>query len=169
LNGGITFSPDGNFLAGYDTLFYLCDGGCDIESTLYIWNTDVQTDYLFGCPTFCYGRYGIGDVEFTPDSQTLLWNQFDFPGGEIERGAYYWNAVDLIPVTQDDSDKGGDVPPGLESHFRERTGPFAGDTRSIDFSPDGAWLIAFSDDNLTTLWDVETGKQNTSLPPGMKV
>jgi WD40 repeat protein len=57
----------------------------------------------------------------------------------------------------------------LDTHFQARTGPFAGDIREIDFSPDGDWLVALNDDNLTTLWNVETGKQHTFLPENARI
>jgi len=170
LNGGANFSPDGRFLAGFDTLFYTCPGACDPGSSLHVWTADEQATLLCGYYD-CHGRYGIGDFEFTPDSKTLLWSAFDFPGGEIERGQYYWQAVDLIPdEIESYGENTADIPSGLEQHFRDRTGPFAGDIDSISFSPDGSTLVARNrEQKRGSLWDVESGMEILSLPEGNRI
>ena len=171
LNGGATFSPDGHFLAGYDTSYYTCQGGCDIASSLFVWTADRQAEAF--CSYYnCHGRYGIGGFAFTPDSKALLWSMFDFSGGDIQNGEYFWNAVDLVPT--DDEENTGEstavIPPGLESHFQDRTGPFAGDINSIWFSPDGLRLVARNrEQSLDTVWDVETGTEILALPQGVRI
>lgn len=170
MNGGATFSPDGNFLAGYTTVAYTCQGGCDTASTLFAWSIDNPAEPL--CSFYnCYGRYGLGDFAFTPDSKTLLLSRFDFYG-HIETGEYYWAAVDLVPIY--DAENTGEttavIPLGLQAHFQNRTGPFAGDITSIWFSPDGSQLVGHNrDQSLTTLWDVETGTEILALPQDTRI
>jgi WD40 repeat protein len=159
LNGGAIFSPDGAFLGGYTAT---CQGGCDTASTLFAWSIDNPAEPL--CSFYnCYGRYGIGDFAFTPDSKILFWNIYDY----VMRGdpyEYFWR-IEYLSSEADDG-----VTDGLMNHFQGQTGPFAGDITSIWFSPDGSQLVAYNrEQNLTSLWDVETGTEILVLPQDIRI
>lgn len=162
LNGGATFSPDGNFLAGYTTLYYTCQGGCDTASSLFVWSIDSPSE-PFCSYSNCHGRYGIGGFAFTPDSKILFWNVYDY-GMFGDPYEYFWQVEYLS------SDTDGSVSADLMSHFQDRTGPFAGDINSIWFSPDGLRLVARNrEQSLDTVWDVETGTEILALPQGVRI
>jgi WD40 repeat protein len=160
LNGGACFSPDGRYLAGYDTLFYTCDG-CDEASMLFAWDIESEDQDWLGCQIDCMARNGIGGMAFTPDSKHLLWSVFEYSGDQW--GSYHWENLDLT-AHENGSDVFADIPGALGEHFINGTGPFVSMVASISFSPDGT-LIHSHDrrDNRDSLWDVETGAEKLLL------
>ncbi|MBZ0290831.1 MAG: WD40 repeat domain-containing protein, partial [Anaerolineae bacterium] len=162
------FSPDDQFMAGTDSS-YIPGGACcgEARSNLLIWSVDGESsDLPCRYAEECYARYGIGDTEFSPDSQILFWNIFDFPGTEVQKAQYYWWAINLVPNDEDATP----IPDGLREHSSHRTGPFAGEINAIQFSPDGSVLYAHNDKTDSgSLWDVATGDLKLSLLAGTRV
>ena len=159
INYGAAFSPDGN---------YIVAGSWD--STVRIWDaqTGEQVRQFVGDTT------NVHDTVYSPDGSHLLTAGYDGvrlwdvqTGDEIRRfgefvGVYRatfspdGNYVLTSGSSGDGTARLWETSTG--QMFREYpTAP--GDTGSVDFSPDGKYVIADGGDSSLRLWDMKTGKE----------
>ena len=163
------FSPDGHYIAGKNSLSQTIQRPAEGYSELQIWElNNSSSSEPRCCAEDLSGRYGIGDIAFSPDSLILLWSigEPDFANGGygIE---IFWRIEYLPSILSDDSDLGvltKITSNNVDRIFLASEAPFTPDVRDIEFSADGKWLATVGE--YSKIWDVKTAEIHATLPEG---
>jgi hypothetical protein len=155
---GLVFSPDDRFIAGRERAYIPGERISEPSGYLRIWSVD-NSRFESPCEFIdeCSGRYGITDIEFSPDSQWLFWSIYDFvPGSSYSYNGNFW----LIEYVQST---------GTFQHYEalwdNSNGPFKLQTSNIDFSSDGTKVASIA--SASKVWEVETGDILINFPEGV--
>jgi WD40 repeat protein len=171
LAGHPIFSPDGQYVAGKNSLWQTIKLPTDSYSEIQIWklNKDFSAERLCCPDSDLFGNEGIADLEFSSDSLLLLWSLFDTdyideqPGYVVET---FWR-LEYLPSTFSNTTNLGvltAIVSGRPDHYVYSEGPFTSDVRDVEFSSDGVWLAAIGENS--TIWAVKTAEKRATLAEG---